>query len=373
MLNGRSAREENEQGHPAVHVAAAHGCARSLKTLLSSSSPSSRNLLYQGMTPMMFAAANGHRLCVQLLVKLQADLHCMDSKGRMAIDLATKRRHDDIVEFLEKAQNSTRAESDYEDRNDVVEEKEDEAVKKCHRFTLSVIVDRGSVGQVIGEKGYNLAYIRRQTSVSIELLHDKDGTISAEGALEVPLITVRIVGQTTACVLEARALLYSAEHGGFVKRFASSTEAKHACPQACLDAIDRDTGTFLNHNTPDGWCWVVVTMAQVDGDIDGAVSRVGMLVHTRFRQPVVPMPRKDEKGKWLEKRKNLNGDQRLAVVSKATFRRVCHICTKATGCRKEFLLGETQHIHEQSEAHQNNMYRLQRQQELVKQQKRKQL
>jgi ankyrin repeat protein len=95
---------KDESGATPLLVAAAKGHKDVVQLLLANKADVDAKA-NNSRTPLHMAAANGHKDVVELLLANFADVSAKDSEGMSPVDLATKGGHEDIVELLRKDEN----------------------------------------------------------------------------------------------------------------------------------------------------------------------------------------------------------------------------------------------------------------------------
>ncbi|XP_040199216.1 ankyrin repeat domain-containing protein 16 isoform X2 [Rana temporaria] len=94
----------DKMGAQALHLAAVTGQDQSLHYLVSSLgvNVNERATSIQ-LSPLHYAAKEGHISCLSTLLSLGADLNCLDYKGRSALHMAASGQHAECVHFLLKS------------------------------------------------------------------------------------------------------------------------------------------------------------------------------------------------------------------------------------------------------------------------------
>lgn len=94
----------DKMGAQALHLAAVTGQDQSLHYLVSSLgvNVNERATSIQ-LSPLHYAAKEGHVSCLSTLLSLGADLNCLDSKERSALHMAASGQHAECVHFLLKS------------------------------------------------------------------------------------------------------------------------------------------------------------------------------------------------------------------------------------------------------------------------------
>ena len=93
----------NAHGHAPLHVAAAHGYARSISALLAATPNGVAAADPVGRTPLHLAALHGHARVVRLLLKADAAgaaAAMRDAEGHVPLVLAYLHRHDRLLALL---------------------------------------------------------------------------------------------------------------------------------------------------------------------------------------------------------------------------------------------------------------------------------
>ena len=92
--------ESQNLGHTALTYACVYGNLQSVKELLDRGANINRQILKLKMTPLMFAASQGHVNIVTLLLEKNADTKLMDNNGKTAEDFAFQNHREDVLSIL---------------------------------------------------------------------------------------------------------------------------------------------------------------------------------------------------------------------------------------------------------------------------------
>ena len=92
--------ESRKLGHTALSYACVHGNLQSVKKLLDRGANINRQMNNTKMTPLMFAASQGHVNIVTLLIERNADTTLQDNTGKSAEDFAFQNHREDILSIF---------------------------------------------------------------------------------------------------------------------------------------------------------------------------------------------------------------------------------------------------------------------------------
>ncbi|KAK2175961.1 hypothetical protein NP493_694g01070 [Ridgeia piscesae] len=93
--------KEDQLGRQCLHLAAEAGNSASVVYLNQYGDFNvNSQTLTSGVTPLHLAAKEGHQGMIHLLISLGADVHCKDSKGRTALELARSSHQKACVDIL---------------------------------------------------------------------------------------------------------------------------------------------------------------------------------------------------------------------------------------------------------------------------------
>ena len=102
LAAGTNVDEKDGVGWTPLHYAAVEGNKEVVELLITKGADVNAKDDQSGETPLHFAAFSGHKEIVELLIAKGADVNAKDDDGKTPLDSAIRRKHSEIADLLRK-------------------------------------------------------------------------------------------------------------------------------------------------------------------------------------------------------------------------------------------------------------------------------
>ena len=92
----------SSNGRTIFHVAAYDGCLQVMEAIYNIDYHMKDRVDKFNRTPLMLASYNGHVACVKWLLDHHVDVNIKNNNGRTALDRATQRSNQEIIDMIKK-------------------------------------------------------------------------------------------------------------------------------------------------------------------------------------------------------------------------------------------------------------------------------